>query len=252
MKARFPNARIRKQPGIRIPKPASSAKSQARSASFPGVSLLTFGFPYSDFFRISNFGIRILPAVLWVIGVPSSLAATNSSSLDEIPPLRPPRGEIPPGFREQYGWWVIAGWVVLLVLLGGVFWLVTRPGPPVIVPPDIAARRALESLRQQPEDGAVLSRVSQVLRHYLTTVFGLAPGETTTTEFCKLIAGNAQIGAELSAAIGDFLRQSDERKFAPGAPHPKLDAASQALKFIDLAEASRAPEDAKKQGASLP
>src|SRR6516162_4252211 len=63
-----------------------------------------------------------------------ALAATNSSDADEIPPLSPPRGEIPPGFWEQYGAWAVLGGAVLLVAVLFFIWRLTRPKPPIIVP----------------------------------------------------------------------------------------------------------------------
>jgi hypothetical protein len=165
------------------------------------------------------------------------LADCANGADEPIPQLRPPRGEIPPTFWEQYGVWVWAGGALLAVLAGIVTWYLRRPKPAVIVPPDVAARLALEPLRTKAEDGALLSRVSQVLRRYFAAAFAMEPGELTTTEFCAAIAGNAQIGRELAAGLSDFLRRCDERKFAPNASGPPLEAAAKALRFIDLAEA---------------
>ena len=109
----------------------------------------------------------------------------------------------------------------------------------MVVPPEVQARQALEPLRQQPEDGALLSRVSQILRHYVAAAFDLPPGELTTAEFCRAIAGHGRIGPELSAALSDFLRQCDQRKFAPPAPVPPFSAVAQALKLIDQAQIRR-------------
>jgi hypothetical protein len=127
----------------------------------------------------------------------------------------------------------------LLALVCGVAWLLTRPKPPVVVPPEVQARHALEPLRQQPEDGALLSRVSQILRHYVTAAFDLPPGELTTVEFCGAIATHSPIGPELSAALTQFLRECDQRKFSQSAPAPPLSAVAQALKLIDQAQTRR-------------
>jgi len=164
---------------------------------------------------------------------------TNSLDPDAIPPLRPPHAEIPPTFWDQYSLWVVLGGVLLLALVCVAAWFLTRPKPPVIVPPEVQARQALEPLGQQPENGALLSRVSQILRHYVTAAFSLPPGELTTAEFCRAIAGPGPIGPELSAALGDFLRQCDQRKFSPPPPAPPLSAVAQALKLIEQAQARR-------------
>jgi len=128
----------------------------------------------------------------------------------------------------------------VLGVIGATVWWLRRPRPAVVVPPETQARQELESLRQQGEDGAVLSRVSQIVRRYVSAAFGLPPGEMTTADFCRAIANHEQLGSELSAVLGDFLRQCDERKFAPPAPMPALGAVAESLKLIELAETRRA------------
>ena len=200
-----------------------------------------FGFRASDFLRISDFGFRILAGALSLLATYLSFgAATNSPAPDEIPPLRPPHGEIPPTFWEQYGSWVILGGVALLALASVGAWFLTRAKPPVVVAPEEQARRALETLRERREDGALLSRVSQILRHYVIAAFNLSPEELTTAEFCRTIAAQGQIGPELCAALGEFLRRCDQRKFSPPAPAPPLGVVAQAFKLIEQAQARRA------------
>jgi hypothetical protein len=179
---------------------------------------------------------------LYGASLPASLQDTNI-----VPKLRPARGEIPPTFWEQYGWWVIAGAVALVILAACVAWLLLRPKPPVILPPDTQARRELEPLLRQVEDGRVLSRTSQVLRHYVAKAFGLPPEEMNTTEFCRALAGQERLGAQLSQAISDFVRQCDLRKFAPPPAipppiptAPPVSAVQQALRLVEQAEARRA------------
>ncbi len=144
---------------------------------------------------------------------------------------------MPPDFWEQYGLWVVLGAAFLLTSVCVAAWFLARPKPPVVVPPEVQARKALEPLRQQPEDGALLSRVSQILRHYIAAAFGLPPEELTTAEFCRAIAGHERAGPDLAAALSDFLRQCDQRKFSPPAPAPPLSAVAQALRLIDQTQA---------------
>ncbi len=171
---------------------------------------------------------------------------------DEIPPLRPPRGELPPGFWEQHGLWVIVLSVLALAALGAILWWFLRPKPPIIIPPATQARQTLAPLAGQPEDGALLSRVSQVLQHYVLAAFRLPAEELTTAEFCQVIRSHEQIGSELSQATGEFLKQCDEQKFAPRPPRPALGAVGQALKLIDLAEARRAALEQAAASAQPP
>ena len=199
----------------------------------------SFGFRISAFLRISDFGFRFSSAALWLLAPAFPLRAAAPISPDDIPPLRPPHAELAPTFWEHYGVWVVILGVLLLALVCGVAWLLTRPKPPVVVPPEVQARQALEPLRQQPEDGALLSRVSQILRHYVAAAFDLPTGELTTMEFCRAIDGHAQIGPDLCAALTGFLRECDQRKFSTAAPAAPFSAAAQALKLIDQAQTRR-------------
>src|SRR5690349_7995909 len=106
---------------IRNPKAERSPKLETRNMS------LEFGLRASGFFRPSGFGFRIL----FLAYAPLLLADTNSDLADNIPPLRPPRGEIPPSWWEQHGGWVIAGGCFALVALAALIWWLTRPKPPV-------------------------------------------------------------------------------------------------------------------------
>jgi hypothetical protein len=190
----------------------------------------------TDFLRASAFGFRISAA--WLLA--SSAAAQNLQPPPiQIPALQPPRGEIPLTFWEQHGVLVVMAGVIMLAVIGAVVWLLTRPKPRAAVPPATAARQELNSLQHQPEDGAVLSRVSQVLRRYVIAAFGLPSGELTTAEFCRVVGGQEQVGPELAESLGGFLRQCDERKFAPAqAPTATpLSATSRALELIEQAEA---------------
>ena len=178
-------------------------------------------------------------ALIWLFAIAQLLAATNPAAVEEIPQLRPPRSEIPPTSWERYGLWMVLLGVLLLALAVLALWFLTRPKAPVIVPAEVQAKQDLQRLNEQPEEGVVLSRVSQVFRHYVAAAFALPSGELTTAEFCAMIAQNERLGAELARAITEFSRRCDERKFAPPAPGQPLGAAAQALRLLDLTEARR-------------
>ena len=168
-----------------------------------------------------------------------SSGSGHSGSSDETPNLRPPLPEIGPTFWEQHRL-VIGASATVVVMLGALsVWYLVRPKPPALVPPVAQARVALDNLIGQPENGAVLSRVSYVVRHYFTAAFNLPPVELTTTEFCQTISQAGPIGPERATAVGDFLRQCDQRKFAPLPVQPPLGAVCQAANFIDQAESRR-------------
>ena len=209
-----------------------------------GLQSSDFGFRSSDFLRFSDFGFRFSDfhfrlsfCALALLAAQTPLFATsNRPAPDTIPPLRPPLGEIPPTFLEQHSLLVIFLGVLLLTLLGVAVWWLSRPRPVAVVPPETQARQALEPLREQPEDGAVLSRISQILRRYVGAAIGLPQGELTTADFCRTIADNGRLGPELSGTLGDFLQKCDEHKFAPPVPRPALGAVARALKIIEVAE----------------
>ena len=233
---------------MKVRRPKTEVRGRCGTWLFPKVATWEctdrrkwlFGFRISDFLRVSGFGFRVLFAAFSLLAArPLFAAATNAPANDEIPPLRPPHAEIPATFWDQYGVWVILAGVLVMALVGAAIWFFTRPKPPVVVPPEVLARKALEPLRLQTEDGALLSRVSQVLRHYVAAAFDLPPGELTTAEFCGAIVGHPLIGPELSAALSAFLHLCDQDKFSPPALVPPLSAVAQALKLIDQAQGRR-------------
>ena len=163
-------------------------------------------------------------------------ADTNSDLLDKIPPLKPPRGEIPPTFWEQHGIALTLSGIGAVLVLAVLVSFVTRPKPAAAIPPIMVAREALNSLRSRPEDGLVISRVSQVIRRYIAAEFSLGPEELTTTEFSRLVTGNEKVGLELGNRLSGFLRDCDQRKFSPTIPTPPLNAVSTASELLDQAE----------------
>jgi len=217
-------------------------KSNARMSTLPLTACLArnsvFGF-------LSDFGIRFSDFVRHVLVLGTLLlcrsivGASTNTSVDAIPPLRPPHDEITPGFWEERRSAIIIGSVVFAFCIVAATWFIRRPRQPAIVPPEVQARDALNALSVHAEDGALLSKVTQILRKYITDGFALPPGEVTTTEFCRMIAEQERIGSELAGPLCDFLRRCDERKFAPLDSSPSLEALSQALHFIELAEARR-------------
>jgi hypothetical protein len=180
--------------------------------------------------------IRATTFVVVIFFSLSLFAQTNSESTNASLKLLPPYGELPPTFWEQNAPAISFAGLGVVALAIFVLWLIFRTKPKIIIPPEAQAREALQKFREQPEDGAVLSRISQVLRNYFSAAFHLSPGELTTTEFCREISGSERVGAELSNAAADFLRESDARKFSTTAGATKFDAANRALKLVEQAE----------------
>jgi hypothetical protein len=126
-----------------------------------------------------------------------------------------------------------------LIVASAAVWLLLRPKAGQVISPEVRARSALDALSTQPEDGALLSRVSQVLRRYVCAAFALPEGEMNTAEFCKALSSQVAVGSELTGALREFLYRCDERKFAPMSPVPPLGAVAEALKLVDAVEARR-------------
>jgi hypothetical protein len=178
-------------------------------------------------------------AILFLFSALPLHSQPNVSGTNATLKLLPPLDELPPTFWEQNATVISFAGLGVVVLLSFFFWRAFRPKPKTIVPPELQARVALENLLQQPEDGAVLSRVSQVVRHYFSAAFQLSPDELTTMEFCREIAGNEKIGAELSTTVAIFLRDCDSHKFSTTAGAEKIDAANRALNLVEQAERRR-------------
>jgi hypothetical protein len=239
-KIRRSKAEVRKKLEGRKPKIASPGRGNEGALGLT----CRFGFRISDFFRASVFGFRpwlstggiaflfcaLTPFLLWS-------ADTNAPTDPALSSLKPPRDEILPTFWEQYGVWLVLAAAVALVGMGFLVWRLTRPRPIAPEPWSLRARRELEPLSHHPENGALLSRISQILRHYLCEAFTLPAGEMTTSEFCRTVLDSEKFGPELAREIDEFLRELDRRKFAPQAPENTLDAAARAAKIIDRAEA---------------
>jgi hypothetical protein len=157
-------------------------------------------------------------------------------STQEIPPLKPPQGEIPPSAWENNGFAIVTAGLLTLAGLSVAVWLGFRPRPVPAIPPDAQARAQLESLVGKPQTGRLISDVSRVTRGYLRDAFGLPTGEVTTTEFCAQLATQERIGPSLGSTAEQFLKHCDALKFSPSVPPSAFDAAAESLKLVELGE----------------
>lgn len=201
--------------------------------------------------------------ILWwfcLAGAVPALALDTASGNDEIPPLRPPRAELPPGFWEQHA--VLIGVTTALVILAvaAVVWLVLRPKARPAPAPEQVARRQLQMLKNRPADPQLLTRVSHVVRRYLAGAFGLPREELTTAEFCRALEAQTRMGSPLANRAAVLLRSWDEQKFSPTPPPAAGDPVSEAAAVVDQGEARlarlRAEEmaraEAERQAATKP
>jgi hypothetical protein len=169
----------------------------------------------------------------------SFVCCATFAAEEDIPKLRPPHDELQPSFWELHGWWTVAGIVLVLAALEFFIVWLRRPKPDVLTPPEILARRALENLRGRTEDAALVVEVTRILRRYILLAFGLAPDELTTAEIRRVLQHSNPVSPDLAAAITDFLRECDERKFAPAPRLPQTGAVDRALALLEQVETSR-------------
>ena len=198
---------------------------------------------------------------LLILVLPLSLSAQSATNIvpslapahsEMLPPLAPAYGEIKPTLWEQHGTAVLIAGFVLIALAGLIGWLICRSKPAVVVPPDILVRRSLMKLQSQPENGNVLSEISQTLCRYIITAFKLPSGELTTSEFSAALAANQQVGPELAQSVSGFLRECDERKFSTRNSPAPLNAASRALELVGQTESRIRQVTAATPTASIP
>jgi hypothetical protein len=179
-----------------------------------------------------------------------SWSVSAQSFTNALPALAPAYGELPPTFWEQHQSAILVAGFALLAFAFFILKVTLRPASPVIPPPEVVARQALAKLQRQPEDGNVLSEISQCLRRYVVTALELPIGELTTAEFSAAIAGSEKIGAELAQTIAGFLRECDARKFSPANSATPLNAATRALELVEQAEKRRGLRSAPVPGAA--
>ena len=162
-------------------------------------------------------------------------AQTNS---DGELKLAPPLPELEPTFWEMHHWAVITGAIILLLVLAQIIWLIVRPRPVVIPPPEIEARVALAALAGKPEDGACLSRISQIVRHYFVAAFELPAAEMTTSEMTEVLVTYTSVGTGLGSRVAEFLLECDRRKFSTK-DIPAFGVVTRALELVNLGEERR-------------
>ena len=171
-----------------------------------------------------------------------ALAQTNTEpNLEDqiIPPLRPARGEIVPGFWEQY-WWV-----AILVLLAAsaasllVWRQLSKPDEIEAPPPRETARKALEMLKAEPENSQTLSELVRVVRRYFVDTFSLTQTELTSRQLGEVLRDHDHVDGEVVAAAIRLLETCERRQFDPRQAIQTSDLLGEALKLIEETERTR-------------
>jgi hypothetical protein len=128
-----------------------------------------------------------------------------------IPDLRPPREQLSPEVPEAA---ILNGAIffAFLVLIVGRMVQLRKPlPPPVIVPPAVVARRALEAAGGPN----IVADCAQIVRRYLHDKFGIGPEGATTRELCAAYALHPAAQTDALAVLTAYLSESDLALFAP-------------------------------------
>jgi hypothetical protein len=153
--------------------------------------------------------------------------------------LRPPLGPLPPSFWELHRAQFIGGGIAIFLLVCLGILCLLRPKRAVKLPPAIIARRGLEKLMRQPEDGKVLSEASRILKIFILAEFNLPPEELTTQEFGAALKKIAPLNPAIAEQTSGFLRRCDAAKFAPATPVNSGRMVPEALELLEKIIAQR-------------
>lgn len=137
---------------------------------------------------------------------------------------------------------IIAAAAALAILLAAIISARKLRKPPIVVPGEIA-RKELASLAEVPEDGNVLSRTTQILRHYFMQVLRMGFGELTTREFCGLLSQREDVDSAIATRTVRLLRAADERKFRGNIETRPLGAVREAYEIIVLQDSAMAARE---------
>lgn len=169
--------------------------------------------------------------------------AAPQDTTDVIYDIIPPRGA-PVTFRE------VLPWIVIALIAAVIIWLLARflprnplkrfvrpPAPPE--PAHVVALRDLQALRQEKlwQKGEIkeyYSRLSDILRRYIDSRYGISSPELTTDETVRMLQKAAVTTAGQMALVKELLSLSDMVKFAKYLPDSAVHETSidGAVKFV--------------------
>ena len=176
-----------------------------------------------------------------ILFLPFAVSAVDTNALLSLAPAYP---KILPTFWEQHDAEILVGGIIFLAMAAIALWLMFKPRPQEVLPPEVVARHALARLHGRVEDDKVLSEVSQILRRYVGAKCGFDGGTMTTNEFSATVTAEMKIGSRLANALARFLQVCDRDKFIARNEAPPLNAVSRALELIAQIESATHRQDA--------
>lgn len=168
------------------------------------------------------------------------------SLVDGDPAVAPIRG-LKPLEELPFDWRPIGlgagGFLLLVGLVGGLWFFVNRPRRAYRVPPPPPGEVALAALRRLHADRlldegrfeAFYVELTAITRRYIEDRFEVRAPEMTTEEFLSTASGEARLGDARRRLLGEFLGQADLVKFARAQPsRPDCEAAfAAAQRFVE-------------------
>ena len=175
--------------------------------------------------------------LLLIATSPLIRASTNApADTNSIPPLRPAKAHLPPGFWEEHGVWVVVPTVFVLVVAVVLLRIWLRPKPPVLLDPSVVARQALSALDEGKPHGSLLSDVSLVLRRYFTDAFQLPSQQFTDRELCQALREHPAVDKPLIDSSTAFFQEMERNRFNDETGILLTEAIQSARALIDQAE----------------
>ncbi len=205
---------------------------------------------------------KTTPLVLKVLPVPVDTLKAIHDYADVVDP-NTRIWDYLPDFVVDY-WWILP--LLMLIALGISFWLVYVKGRralPVgqkkkIIPPYELAMQQLERLKadklcENGQEKEYYTRLTEILRNYLDSRFGINAMEMTSTQILDTIRENPETKPS-AAVMRQILEMADFVKFAKVRPMPgeNVTAYNNAVQFVENTKPAPEPEEDSEKDQTQP
>ncbi len=179
----------------------------------------------------------------------------------DVENVQPKFFDFVPDWVQNYGWWILLS-IVLIAAFVFVYlkWLrhgriplipVKKPIPPYELAVSRLNKLQEEMLWQKGAEKEYYTRLTDILRGYLSGRFGINAMEMTTYQISQAIADNKDV-AEYSLLVNKVLNDADFVKFAKAKPlaDENQRAFSNARQFVELTKPIVVQDDDKSENNS--